>query len=89
MEFQEISRDCINGRLRDNSASYKDVPASHNMNNVNAKVIYLTEKKKYAPYLSCGYCIKTFVWYKFSKGKWVNQRKVYHNNQEAGNCNRA
>ena len=72
MEFQEISRDCINGKVRDNSAIYKDVPASHNKN-VNAKAIYLTEEKKYAPYLSCGYCTKTFVWYNFSKGKWVNQ----------------
>ena len=73
MEFQESSRDCINGRVRDNSAIYKDVPASHYKNNVNAKAIYLTEEKNYASYISCGYCTKTFVWYNFSKGKWVNQ----------------
>ena len=30
MQFQEISRDIMNGRLRDKSAIYKDVPASHN-----------------------------------------------------------
>ena len=61
MQFQEINCDCINGRLRDNLAINKDVPGSHNKNNVNAKVIYLSEERKYAPYLSCGYCTKTFV----------------------------
>ena len=73
MEFQQIICDVLDGRLRDKSAIYKDVPASHNKNNVNAKAIYLTEEKKYAPYLSCGFCSKTFVWYNLTKGKWINQ----------------
>ena len=44
MEFQQIIRDVLDGRLRDKSAIYKDVPASHNKNNVNAKAIYLLSK---------------------------------------------
>ena len=73
MQFQEISRDDMNGRLRDEYAIYKDIPAFRNKNQVNAKAIYLTEEKKYAPYLSCGFCSKTFVWYNLTQGKWVNQ----------------
>ena len=46
---------------------------SHNKNQVNAKAIYLTEEKKYAPYLSCVLCSKTFVWYNLTNGKWINQ----------------
>ena len=73
MEFQAINRDVINGRLRDKSAIYKDVPGSHNKDHVNVKAIYLNEEKTYAPFLSCGFCSKTFVWYKLANGKWINQ----------------
>ena len=61
MEFKEISRDVINRRLRDKSGIYKDLPASHNKGNVNAKAIYLIKENKYAPFLSYGFCAKTFM----------------------------
>ena len=62
MQFQQISRDDLNRRLRDDSAIYKVIPAFRNKNQVNAKAIYLTEEKKtrptsrvdFVPKLSCG-----------------------------------
>ena len=61
MQFQQISRDDLNGKLRDDSAIYKVIPAFRNKNQVNAKAIYLTEEKKtrptsrvdFVPKLSC------------------------------------
>ena len=62
MQFQEISRDDMNGRLRDESAIYKDILAFLNKNQVNAKAINLTKKRNmrptsrvdFVPKLSCG-----------------------------------
>ena len=57
IKLSSTLRDVLDDRLRDKSAIYKDVPASHNKNNVNAKAIYLTEEKKYAPRVD--FCSKT------------------------------
>ena len=37
MDFQEISHDAVNSRIRDKSAIYKNIPMTHNKNNVDAK----------------------------------------------------
>ena len=49
MELQEISRDVVNSRLRDKSAIHKNIPMTHNKNNVAVmkKLVYIRYQNKY------------------------------------------
>ena len=49
MELQEISRDAVNSRLRDKSDIYKNIPMTHNKNNVAfmKKLVHIRYQNKY------------------------------------------
>ena len=55
MELQEISRDAVNSRLRDKSAIYKNIPMTHNKNNVAVmkKMVYIRYQNKYMELRPC------------------------------------